>query len=300
MRAQYKKFFTVFTSAGIVGTAVLVGNYLSNNQQPLKASWTTSYEPSVKWDHNWDRRDPASLAKPKHHHSMQSLHKKTTDENNNLPPTPVTTQDDSEIQKHSSKARRHLFLIRHGKYEIKAKERDQQVLTQLGREQAEFTGKRLSELAKKFNYTKLHHSTMIRAVQTAEIIKSQLPADIPVHVDPLLCEGAPIPPEPPVGHWKPEQYQFFEDGSRIEAAFRKYFHRAPPEQLDDSYEIIVCHANVIRYFFCRAMQFPPEAWLRFDLGHGSITHIIIKPDGRVGCRAVGDVGFQPEPKISYS
>lgn len=54
------------------------------------------------------------------------------------------------------------------------------------------------------------------------------------------------------------EFYFFEDGSRIEAAFRKYFHRADPEQLEDSYDIIVCHANVIRYFLCRALQFPPE------------------------------------------
>eukprot|EP00558_Chaetoceros_sp_UNC1202_P007063 CAMPEP_0197243728 /NCGR_PEP_ID=MMETSP1429-20130617/9082_1 /TAXON_ID=49237 /ORGANISM="Chaetoceros sp., Strain UNC1202" /LENGTH=392 /DNA_ID=CAMNT_0042703993 /DNA_START=183 /DNA_END=1358 /DNA_ORIENTATION=- len=26
------------------------------------------------------------------------------------------------------------------------------------------------------------------------------------------------------------------------------------------FEIIVCHANVIRYFLCRALQIPPEAW----------------------------------------
>ena len=39
-----------------------------------------------------------------------------------------------------------------------------------------------------------------------------------------------------------------QDGARIEAAFRKYFHRAEPQQEKDSYEIIVCHANVIRYF----------------------------------------------------
>ena len=45
---------------------------------------------------------------------------------------------------------------------------------------------------------------------------------------------------------------------RIEAAFRKYFHRAESSQKEDSYEIIVCHANVIRYFVCRALQFPPE------------------------------------------
>ena len=45
--------------------------------------------------------------------------------------------------------------------------------------------------------------------------------------------------------------QFFQDGARIESAFRKYFHRADPDQKGDSVEIIVCHANVIRYFVCR-------------------------------------------------
>ncbi len=47
---------------------------------------------------------------------------------------------------------------------------------------------------------------MIRAIETADLIRTQLPADISVTVDPLLCEGAPIPPEPPVGHWKPQVY----------------------------------------------------------------------------------------------
>ena len=45
--------------------------------------------------------------------------------------------------------------------------------------------------------------------------------------------------------------EFFRDSVRIEAAFRKHFHRADPHQKEDSYEIMVCHANVIRYFVCR-------------------------------------------------
>lgn len=45
--------------------------------------------------------------------------------------------------------------------------------------------------------------------------------------------------------------QYHEDGARIEAAFRRYIHRADPKQKEDSFEIIVCHANVIRYFVCR-------------------------------------------------
>jgi len=39
----------------------------------------------------------------------------------------------------------------------------------------------------------------------------------------------------------------------MEAAFRKYIHRADPSQKKHSYELIVCHANLIRYFVCRYM-----------------------------------------------
>lgn len=66
----------------------------------------------------------------------------------------------------------------------------------------------------------------------------------------LLREGAPIEPDPPVSHWKPEAV-YYEDGARIEAAFRSYIHRADTKQQEDSYEIFICHANVIRYIVCR-------------------------------------------------
>ena len=37
---------------------------------------------------------------------------------------------------------------------------------------------------------------------------------------------------------------FFQEGARIEAAFRKYFHRAEPSQEKSSVDILVCHGNV--------------------------------------------------------
>ncbi|PKU42665.1 serine threonine-protein phosphatase mitochondrial isoform x2 [Limosa lapponica baueri] len=43
---------------------------------------------------------------------------------------------------------------------------------------------------------------------------------------------------------------YYEDGARIEAAFRNFIHRADAKQEEDSYEIFVCHANVIRYIVC--------------------------------------------------
>ena len=38
---------------------------------------------------------------------------------------------------------------------------------------------------------------------------------------------------------------------RMERAFHRYIHRPLPNQTEDSHELIVCHANVIRYFVCR-------------------------------------------------
>jgi len=56
------------------------------------------------------------------------------------------------------------------------------------------------------------------------------------------------------------------------------------------FEIIVCHGNVIRYFLCRALQLPPEAWLRFSTFNCSMTYLMIMPNGRVSCRMLGDIG----------
>lgn len=61
--------------------------------------------------------------------------------------------------------------------------------------------------------------------------------------------------------------QFFQDGARIEAGFRKYFHRANAQQKKDSYTLIVCHANVIRYFVCR---YASESFVILNLSHQKI------------------------------
>ena len=36
-----------------------------------------------------------------------------------------------------------------------------------------------------------------------------------------------------------------------------------PFQTEDTYDVVVCHANVIRYFVCRALQVPkPSSFYR--------------------------------------
>ncbi|XP_024083857.1 serine/threonine-protein phosphatase PGAM5, mitochondrial isoform X2 [Cimex lectularius] len=193
-------------------------------------------------------------------------------------------------------AKRFIILIRHGQYHTDGKTESEMKLTELGREQARMTGQRLKELG--IRYTKLIHSPMTRARETAEIIHEFIP-DVPTEECPLLEEGSPIEPEPPSKTWRPPHY-YHQDGARIEAAFRKYFHRASPHQEKDTYEIIVCHANVIRYFVCRALQIPPEAWLRFSLRHASMTSIIIYDGGKVSLRSFGDAGYMPPHTITTS
>ncbi|XP_071034328.1 serine/threonine-protein phosphatase PGAM5, mitochondrial [Parasteatoda tepidariorum] len=246
----------------IAGSGVVLGifNYFQPEKTAVKNSWTTNFEPSVKWNHNWDNRD-------------------------------ASAGDKERLKDSDSKApiaKRHIFMIRHGQYNMKAKSDAERKLTELGRKQAELVGQRLKDL--KFNYTKMIRSTMTRAIETSDIIHKCFPK-LPIESCDLLREGAPIQPDPPSNNWKFDDEQYRKDGERIEKAFKTHFHRADVNQESDSYEIMVCHANVIRYFICRLLQFPPEAWLRFQLHHCSITWVVIMPSGRVGVYGIGDSGF---------
>ncbi|XP_040203744.1 serine/threonine-protein phosphatase PGAM5, mitochondrial-like isoform X2 [Rana temporaria] len=232
---------------------------------------------TAKWDRNWDRREPMSMV------NLQKINGETGEEELN-----------AKLTKHKAKATRHIFLIRHSQYRLDGKTDEERVLTSLGREQAELTARRLASLGLK--YTHIVHSSMTRAKETTEIISKFFPGVKKSSSD-LLREGAPIRPDPPVCHWKPD-VEYYEDGARIEAAFRNLIHRADPKQEEDSYEIIVCHANVIRYMVCRALQIPPEAWLRMSLNNGSISYLVIRPTGNVCLRLLGDSGFMPPEKIT--
>uniref|UniRef100_A0A8D0DNH1 Serine/threonine-protein phosphatase PGAM5, mitochondrial n=1 Tax=Salvator merianae TaxID=96440 RepID=A0A8D0DNH1_SALMN len=229
------------------------------------------------WDNNWDRREPLALM------NLKKKNDETGEEENS-----------SRLAHYKTKATRHIFLIRHSQYNLDGNNDKDRTLTLLGREQAELTGKRLASLGLKFD--KIVHSSMTRATETTDIISRHLPGVKKLSTD-LLREGAPIEPNPPSSHWKPEAV-YYEDGARIEAAFRNYIHRADVKQEEDSYEIFVCHANVIRYIVCRALQFPPEGWLRISLNNGSITHLVIRPSGKVALRMLGDTGFMPPEKIT--
>ena len=233
---------------------------------------------SKDWDYNWDFRQPSSLVKP------------------NSP--------DEEVKQKTSSARRRLYLIRHGQYELEKQDDKEKVLTKLGRQQAEQTGKHLASLGVK--YSDLVISTMTRANETGEIILKQLQDSdakvlsekFEIEKTDMLREGHPIDCVP-YHKFKPDSWEF-QDGARIEAAFRRYFHRAHYSQKEDSHEIVVCHANVIRYLVCRATQNPPEGWLRMSLANGSITEVTMEPNGKVFISGIGDKGHMPSNMITFT
>jgi len=60
------------------------------------------------------------------------------------------------------------------------------------------TGDRLR--AMNLAYSEIVHSTMDRAVETAQIIHRYLP-QLPIRTDEMLVEGGPIPPSPTITYW---------------------------------------------------------------------------------------------------
>lgn len=217
----------------------------------------------------------------------------------------------------------HLIMIRHGQYDLKEKG-----LTSLGRQQAELTGARVANLAsssisdhygkRKIKISRVYHSDVKRAVQTMDILKSHLGPQVTVEVDPMLAEGWPCVPEPYKDPESIRPSKLFTESARVEAVFRKYCHRvtdhkqksqsSPPaekeapvetsfpeseKETEEEYIVLVCHQNIIRYFVCRALQLPPEAWLRFRGSNCGITEIIISDDGRVALEKFADVGHLP-------
>ncbi|KAK2181760.1 hypothetical protein NP493_383g04010 [Ridgeia piscesae] len=185
---------------------------------------------------------------------------------------------------------RSLFLIRHGKYNYNTGHLDD-----LGIEQAHMTGKRLKAMNKKFDG--IIHSTLPRAVETATILRQYL--NISMAPDDMLIEGGPVIPKPTITYWGLPDSTYHVDGPRMEGAFRKYFHRAEKSQTAQSNEILVGHGNLFRYFALRALQFPPEAWMRIFIAHASITVFHLNPDGTVSMNHLGDAGHFPPEKVTF-
>lgn len=201
---------------------------------------------------------------------------------------------------------RHVLLVRHGQYDESSKDDAKRVLTPLGRRQARATGERIRALLDASNMSDpeaaitVRSSNLTRAKETAALIAPSLPRrarDLGAHAD--LNEGRPAQTVPGKAYARESVRA---DGERIERAFRAVFHRAAPR--DDGglheYDVVVCHGNVIRYFALRALQLPPEAWLRLCTFNCSVTYLVIRPSGSVSLRCLGDIGHLDPDLVTFS
>lgn len=229
----------------------------------------------IMWDFDWDHR---------HEGWMEYM-------------TPDAVEDGETPKKKKKKKKRgarYIVMVRHGQY-VHDSERH---LTELGKEQAEVTGKRLVDLGIKFD--KIWYSDVTRATETSRIIEKHLP-EVPTEMSQLLRESAPCPPDPPHPTWKPSKADFFAEGARVEAGFREFFHRADPDQFEPTYELLVCHGNVIRYCTLRALQLTPEAWLRLSHANCGITTLRVSGyDGSVSLDGFGDTHILTKDQITFN
>jgi len=220
-----------------------------------------------EWNYNWDHRHPQD------------------------------DWTDEMKEKYKVKKTRHVYLIRHGQYMDGEKDADR-VLSEKGREQARLCGEYLKSSGIKT--TQFVHSTMTRATETANIINSVLQVDCKVESSDLIREGCPVEPSPPLKGYPDKPWTEFKESAAIEAGFRKFIRRAKPSSEEHETAVIVCHGNVIRYFFCRGLQLPPSAWLHLSVSHCSITQMHMRPSGTVGSRTVGNNSFMPKNYVTFT
>lgn len=181
---------------------------------------------------------------------------------------------------------RTLYLIRHGAYvhDADADPRLGPGISPLGVAQARMVAARLVTVPVRFD--SLASSTMTRAFETAMVIHGMFP-DLPMTRTALIEECTPPTPRT-AGHPSGEEQSACV--RRLDAAYADMFRPARQAEVHD---IVVAHANVIRYLVTKALGVDTRAWIGMSLAHASLTIVRIQPDGKARVLAVGDIGHVP-------
>lgn len=171
-------------------------------------------------------------------------------------------------------ATRTLYLVRHGQYRRATRRPSDEPdgeLTGTGRQQAALVGLRLRDIP----VDVIHHSTLVRARQTAEVISAEFPG-VPLRPSELLRECVPGLPEV-----VPEAFREFfasiprnvmSDGPRRAAEACATLFRDAPGPVD-RHEVVVTHGNLIGHLAAQALGAPPGSWIRVDIHHCGITEV---------------------------
>lgn len=197
-----------------------------------------------------------------------------------------------------------IYLVRHGQYHKKDWKtlspgytindlllKTDGELTQKGKKQAELTAKRLKDI--KFNA--IHCSSLQRTKETTKYFSKVLSND-EVNESELLWECGPsMPLNPPEAISNLTNKDIAYSRKKADEAFEKYFHPYKGKQVN---ELIICHANLIRYFVCKALNIPVETWTKMAILNCGITQFFINHNNII-LLALNDSGHLPESMKTY-
>lgn len=230
----------------------------------------------------------------------------------------------------------HILLVRHGHYHTsQTPSQDMNgPLTELGIEQSKRTGEFLLEylnarqVFKRFPKLPVYHSGMRRTFETAQWIARAFP-DAELRENKLLREAWPSNPLPSSNRkMLPREKidNMVSDCARLRVAYRTTFRHLIPDDLTiqecelsdadkaefaaifanktqhrmgDRYRVVVCHANIIRWFVCRALGVDPDGtWGRMRYSHCGLTAMEIDSVGNVQLSFMNQTGHLATPMIT--
>jgi serine/threonine-protein phosphatase PGAM5 len=189
----------------------------------------------------------------------------------------------------------YLYLVRHGIYDRDTTATDDRTsngLNALGHEQAKLVGARLAALPIKM--THLVSSEFLRAAQTADDIAPLI--KLTPTRDGSLNECKPTSSNARLMAGERPVDVAACDSVRV-ASWNRWFVPTPDS---DTYDVLVCHGNVIRWTLMRAVGADTKNWLNSDCGNGSLTIVAVRPDGSLRLVMYSDVGHIPWEKQTWS
>jgi serine/threonine-protein phosphatase PGAM5 len=189
----------------------------------------------------------------------------------------------------------YVYLVRHGIYDRDTSATDDRVsngLNALGHEQAKLVGARLAGLGVRFD--RLISSEYLRAKQTADdmgaLMKLTPTRDALLNECTPTCVSAAI-----MAGEKPADVAACDSVRAV--SWQHYFTPTPQR---DTYDVLVCHGNVIRWTLMRALGADTKHWSDQDAGNCSLSIIAVRPDNSIRLVMYSDVGHIPVEKQTWS
>ncbi len=189
----------------------------------------------------------------------------------------------------------YVYLIRHGIYDRDTLATDDRVangLNALGHEQAKLVGERLAALPLKFDH--LVSSELMRAVQTSDDMARAM--KMTPSRDASLNECTPTSSNARLMASEKPHDMAECDSARV-VAWDRWFKPTPER---DTYDVLVCHGNIIRWTLMKTVGADTKNWLNMDCGNGSLTIVAVRPDGSTRLVMYSDVGHVPVEKQTWS